>query len=544
MLYGDLVTLTPGGVMLGSKAVLPVGIFDNSICWGVWVQDATRPEQEHNAHLVLSPIHPRYWPYLLRFELKLKEDVGSMAAAAKVLRDHGMNIQFGESSASGHHHATWNVVCEAVDVRARFERPLQRFIEGKQHRGDRQALNELATELAEAVYQAAHHVREALSDGRTFLHDRIVTGEPKLLHDPDAITDPSARTAALHETSRPVRFQWIQNLPKFAFYGVNVLHPQPFRYDQRRSILHAKEHGDFERMLQMQGLTDLPTRAVASIYPEEHHIRLIPLPRRYLKHVVQIDLRYSVRYGTSRPGDDTSMGLWADACGKLAGHGLNLQRVTNKTERREVNSEEGVLTLIGVQDPGATLDIPGLQAELGNLPSDLRDRIQLEPPSVSRLTVEQVFVSWRINAPGADRTLECAERWARYYGLQPVVGTSGTGNVETHVKEKMRACSAMIQIVTMSTEEWRAFHRNPKEFAPQLNWLSFEFGLASGRDIPVVRLVDRSVLEVEDWQRELRIGVGDVLFPFDSRDPDSLDEKIEEAIQRLAAHVHGDPVDG
>lgn len=552
MLYGDLVTLSPGGVLLGSKAVLPIGIFDKSICWGVWVQDATRHDQEHNAHLVLSPLHPRHWPYLLRFELKLKEDVGSMAAAADVLRDHKMNIQFGESSPSGHHHATWNVVCEAVEVRARFESQVASLIERGEHRGNRAALNALATDVAGAMYRAAHDVREALHRHGTFLHERIVNGQPKLLHDPDMITDEEARTAALDDVLQPVRFRWIQNLPKFAFYGVDALRPQAFRFDQKRSILQAEEHDAFERMLQTQGLTDLPTRAVASIYPEEHHVRLIPQPRRQLRQVVQIDLRYRAQFnagqgGAPQPGDDTSMGLWADACGKLASHGLNLQRVTNKTVRHESNAEEGVLTLIGVQEDNRDpVNIPGLRADLARLPDDLRKRIHLEQPNVSRLTMEQVFVSWRIDAPSGERTIEAAERWAKYFGLQPVVVNfpAGTANLEAHVKERIRACSAMIQIVTMATDEWKRFMRDPAQIAPQLNWLSFEYGMAMGRDIPVVRLVDRSILEVEDWQRELRIGAADVLLPFNSRDPDSLDTKIEQAMQRLAVLVHGDPADG
>lgn len=550
MLYGDLVTLSPGGVLLGSKAVLPIGIFDNSICWGVWVQDATRPEQKHNAHLVISPLHPRYWPYLLRFELKLKEDVGSMAAAASMLCAHKMNIQFGESSPSGHHHATWNVVCQAVEVRDRFERKLQAFKDRKGHRSDRKGLNKLATELAEAMYLAGHNLREAMFKEGSFLHERIVTDQPKLLHDAGRIVNDDARAAALEDTLPPVRFRWIQNLPKFSFYAVDARHPQAFRYDQKRSILHAEQQDGFERMLSTQGLTDLPTRAIASIYPEEHHIRLIPHHKRHLAHMVQIDMRYRADFtppfDARQPGDDTSMGLWSDACEKLAGQGLNLQRVTNKTERHEMHAEEGVLTLIGVQeDSDAPLDIADLRTKLGDLPPDLRTRIRLvEPPAVGRLRVEKVFISRRMNAPDGARAVQIASERARFYGLQPVVVDSPAAvDLQSFTTERIRECEAMFQIVTISKQEFDQVRRDPSFLIPQLHWISFEYGVAAGRGIPVVRVVDVSTLSVDDWKMQMQIGVGSLLHPFDAREPSMLERTIDDAMHGLALLVHGESED-
>ena len=551
MLYGDLVTLSPGGVLLGSKAVLPIGIFDRSICWGVWVPDATRPEQERDAHLVISPLHPRYWPYLLRFELKLKEEMGCMAAAASKLREHGMNILFGESSPSGHHHATWNVVCEAVEVRATFEQRIQAFKGRKGHRSDRKRLNMLASELADAIYGAAHRVRKAMIDEGDFLHERIVTDTPKLLHDFNRMKDPDAIAAAREDTLQPVRFRWIQNLPKFSFYAVDALHPQAFLYDQKRSILHAEQHDGFERMLRMQGLTELPTRAIASIYPEEHHVRLIPRHKHHLARVVQIDLKYIAHFMTppaTRPhsGDDTSMGLWADACRKLAGHGLNLQRVTNKTLRHVANAEEGVLTLIGVhEDPEKPLDIAALRAELGNLPPELRDRIRLvDSPAVGRLTVEKVFISRRMNAPDGTRAVQIASERARFYGLQPVVVDSPGGvELEGYITERIRECDAMFQIVTMSRQEFDRVRREPSYLIPQLHWISFEYGVAAGRGLPVARILDESALSMEEWKTQMQIGVGGVLHPFDARDPSGVEKTIDRAMHELARLVHGDPAD-
>ena len=71
MQYGDVFELLQDGIRSDPNALQPVGIFGKSQCWAVWLHDASKDRPDPAPHLVISPLHPRFWPFLLRFELKL-----------------------------------------------------------------------------------------------------------------------------------------------------------------------------------------------------------------------------------------------------------------------------------------------------------------------------------------------------------------------------------------------------------------------------------------------------------------------------------------
>ncbi|HVH12809.1 MAG TPA: hypothetical protein VM759_07150 [Longimicrobium sp.] len=136
------------------------------------------------------------------------------------------------------------------------------------------------------------------------------------------------------------------------------------------------------------------------------------------------------------------------------------------------------------------------------------------------------------------------EKGARAYGLNPIIVDSPmTPNLEGYIRERIRACSVMLQVVNLSRDELRLLDPEKREGRPRLHWFSFEYGVAIERDMPVVRLVDASVMGIPEWKEELATGAGGVLIPFDSRDPDSMEEEIDRAMQALAAHVHHEPVE-
>lgn len=549
MLYGDLVTLTRGGIQLGSKAMLPVGIFDKSVCWGVWVPDASLKgvKEDQSPHLVVSSLHPRYWPYLLRFELKLNDEVGAMGKAAEVFQFHGLNILSGDSSPSGHHHATWNVVCEAVEVRRAFEEQ----IEGLHRRKkgvDREEIVSLATKLASRMYRTAYEVRKTMNESPGFLHPRIRTREPVLLHRVRDMDDKHARGLARMDTPAAVRVRWIQNLPVFAFYGTNTSDPYVFKYDRARSMLRPVEKDGFKKVVEKAGILEPLTKAIASIYPEEHHVRLIPIrSKEQLEQWVEVEFSYQAKFSgtweeSSSTSGGTTMGLWADVCRKLTDSKIDLQRVTNKIVHHEPNSEEGVLTLVG-----RNKDAPLVRSDLDHLRNTLRElpvkdgRTLFPAPKISRLTLETVFISRRMNSHGAELLTEVAEERARFWGLQPVVvGNQGRETLTQVVTRTIGQCAAFLQIITESKEEFLNRQKGGKgKGTPELHWIWYEYGVAAGHNLPVARMVDEAVMPLEKWKQKLRVGIDDILEEFNLLEYNELRDRFDKSLRMLAQQVYG-----
>ncbi len=550
MLYGDVVTLQPAGILHAPDSLKPVGIFENTTSYGVWVEDAVGTDSV--PHLVISPIHPRFWPYLLRFELQLAGRPGAMAEAAEFLTQSRLNIQFGELLSAGHHHGTWIVVAEAVEVRRTFQGEIDIF---QRERGSHN-VRKLATDIAQEMYRTAGRIRKEMLDSElkradTFLHRRFMNPSASLLHDPDEITDDEngARELARDDSMRVVHVRWMQDLPIFALYGTNALHPYVFKLNRFSSTLVPADEMTFEKILAAgRQLTDRPTRAIASIHPEEHHVRLIPIPSGAGLELLKVEVGYSASFPAMAPprdapaSRDTTAGVWAGICETLSSRGINLHRVTNTTDRITPVSEAGVLTFIGLNDaPVEEEDIDGIISDLFALPHKLKDGERtLEITSkVSSMGVDQVFISLRLDAPRRKELSELARNAALAQGLNPVfVEIEGPRLTDTVTAEILR-CNAMFQILTFSDEEMEQKRRAyTGEIQPQLHWMLYEYGVAAGGRLQITRAVDISRSDVASWQRLLRIGGDDVLAAFRlDENTETIRASFDESMRKLAERL-------
>ncbi|MFL5384275.1 MAG: hypothetical protein ACJ8GN_17270 [Longimicrobiaceae bacterium] len=475
-----------------------------------------------------------------------------MAAAAEFLVDSDFNIQFGESSPSGHHHATWNVVCEAVDVRRKFEDKIKRFQHSRRPGTGRAKLHTLATELATAMYQKAVTVKQQMLQRGDFLHQRLVRPKFYLLHVPAKIHDQQARDAAVEDFPQAVRVRWIQNLPVFAFYGSDAFDPIRLKFRAEHSMLQPEAPGvSCADILAKGGIRELPTKAIASIYPEEHHVRLLPVPTRdEMEGLVQIDVKYDATFPRElgrnpAPTCDTTVGLWSGVCKCVRDRGINLRRVTNTTTRREPRSEGGVLTFIGVKNqPLSDTDLHILKSEISSLEegeSHPQARSLQVTPTASPLAIHKVFISWRAKVKRGVELRMLAEASARNWGLEPVFVDDPEGKIlEDEVNTKIGQCDALFQILSVTDDELLRL-RNPdsaKE-GPKLGWMNHEYALAVARKIPTTRKVDVSNVPLSEWRKYLGIG-GEFKTSFDLRDSDEkVRDDLDRSMQQLAKQVRG-----
>ena len=122
MHHGDEINVLRAGARIPAKALEPIGVYDGSRCWGVWVPDQRRAEMTSAdrkrplPHMLVSPIHPTKWPIVFHLSLVLNDRRGAMKDAARVLDDMNVNIVFAECSPVGYHHAVWNIVAEAASL--------------------------------------------------------------------------------------------------------------------------------------------------------------------------------------------------------------------------------------------------------------------------------------------------------------------------------------------------------------------------------------------------------------------------------------------
>src|ERR1044072_2210685 len=127
MFFGDIVTITSTGVLAREKALQPLGIYDQSICWGIRSSNPHHPHRHHgHPNLIISPFHPSSWPFLVRLRLVLENRQGALYEASKLLEENDRSSVFAECTPTGFTHATWTVIAESTweelwEVRKRKE---------------------------------------------------------------------------------------------------------------------------------------------------------------------------------------------------------------------------------------------------------------------------------------------------------------------------------------------------------------------------------------------------------------------------------------
>lgn len=118
MSHGDIVTLTKDGIVAHEKSFRSVGIYDQSVCFGLWVGN---PYQENDCdgnrlppQLIVSPFHPFSWASLLRIRILINNTKGSLYRITKFLSDNDLSILYSECIPSGFGHAIWHVIAEST----------------------------------------------------------------------------------------------------------------------------------------------------------------------------------------------------------------------------------------------------------------------------------------------------------------------------------------------------------------------------------------------------------------------------------------------
>ncbi len=127
------------GIFFERHELEPVRIYENSTCWGVWVEGRefdkhsrldgdTRWHHNETPHLIVSPIHPNFWPTAFNIRILLQrrpirpgetkpEHHDAFFGLSDALARCGVNILFVQTAQIGYDLISFDAICELPQLR-------------------------------------------------------------------------------------------------------------------------------------------------------------------------------------------------------------------------------------------------------------------------------------------------------------------------------------------------------------------------------------------------------------------------------------------
>src|SRR5262245_21314776 len=262
MRQGDLVTLLADGLIVEAKELEPIGIFDGSQCWAIWLpnwdpQIDTRAAQIEPAieHLLISPFHTSTWPGLFRVELRIENTPEALCKMTTVLAEQDLSILLYDLTPAGYHHVLFSAICHRVAFTRDPDLQNGRKIGSATNLKDADRWKWANQYLAPRALELSYRIRAAILTandrcGGNFLHGAFQ--EPTsafggMLYEvaqlPANLPEEIKVTAA-EQQFRAVSCRWLQAMAFYWLYGQNIDRPLKLQYDRRRCVLgpQTKRH--------------------------------------------------------------------------------------------------------------------------------------------------------------------------------------------------------------------------------------------------------------------------------------------------------------
>ena len=564
MLHGDLVILTTRGIVVHEKALQPVGIYGQSMCWGVWAANPHEKDpQFKRLNLIISPFHPSSWPFLIRLEVLIFNVPGALARVLKIVAKKDLSILFVQCSPTGFRHATVEIIAtstkkEIDDLKRKkedFDKKNRSWrISGDEKKGARELANEISIsmlrhardiehalcKLAEDSSAAYRESRLGNLDGPPLYDFKIKNEEDGFLFDHSLV---AARMCAADSTSsvaeykdyidsqlpKPVFAHYMQRLAYFSIYGGGREVPFSLHYKANSALLELDKEGLFSEG--SLGLRDLPAPAIATFNSVDKYLRLNPVTPGLLSgRLTRIGIEYRVVEHHDHSAE-ASKWLLHLICEKLQEASIDLLHISNKWTRYEYAEEAGFVSLIGDVSDQTGLDFikSSILAINTTKPTTL-DNIIIKDVSVSLYPNNFLFLSLHSGHPRHDNIREIVHRVAAEAGFNDVIVETYVSPATGKVLDELKRCQAFLQLLTFRQDEDPA--------AVSFSWLDFEYGVAAGLGIPTLRLVDTVRMSLSWWQGRIATNIDQRPKDFrsDTSDED-LADKLREAVQELAREV-------
>ena len=268
-----------------------------------------------------------------------------MARAAQELEEHGVNILSARSSVSGHHHATWNLIGEALPLRDEFEKRGWDF----HHTDTEDTAVEVAGRLLAFLDELQQKIGKQRPDELKFLHRRFVSKQ-LMSFDEERMKnlwhDNQLWKRLGDQRSRAVTFSVVPVLTYLWRLGQTDLRHQDkglealkFQYDKATETLQGPAR--FSKDLRYLGIGS-PGIAVASFDTDEHYLRLRFFKEDERRKLYHLDVDYSYVFDESKSSTSRSTkGLIARVTKSIADRKINLVQVSNSVSDQNTREESG-----------------------------------------------------------------------------------------------------------------------------------------------------------------------------------------------------------
>jgi hypothetical protein len=457
MYFRDDIIITGRGLRIRAKALNPVGIADESVCWGIAVPPAPN-EENRTPDLLISAFHPKSWHILFKLTIELIDEPGVLLRVLKLINDEKkqFNILSTQCAPSGYKHATWNIIGEALDDKNEIEKPLERAIEEdffKDIDAFADANEPFRKRLTRTV--SGRMLRYGYDLENLLLNeDKLAKNNPQdevflkrinrdntlLFSFDDDLTwfsDSNAPDIAAFERFKmtlpqSVQVRWLQQLATYRIYNhaqkngklKNPTHadvldylpatwdsPLRFKYDATHSFLEPQSESDKTKFREIvskcvteresKELRDFPIRTIAAFNPDEDFFR-VSLPNRDRKNnrlSIQVDYRVTLGNNSrkSTVEDISSIGLLEKVTEKISDK-LNLRYISNSLLSYSTKLEKGRITIVGGtkynQEITDTLRAE-IKAQIMAV-DEARPNVKFEASTVNKYGAKRIFVSTRL----------------------------------------------------------------------------------------------------------------------------------------------------
>lgn len=557
MFLGDIVTITRNGIIVREKALQPLGIYDQSICWGMWAANHHPPPAKYgHPNLIISPFHPSSWPFLIRLRLILENRKGALADAALRLEQNDLSVVFAECTPTGFTHATWNVIAESTwdklnglrEEKEQFDKKYPRVRLPSDQSHAYEEARDLANRIAAPMLSHVRKIEEvldavrlsekdgAIPDDKRLLHVWRPEGDSHFLYNGDAVAREMERLNQKtfennleyigSQVPGAIEVKYMQRLAYFSLYGGGEFNEVPFRfqYQADTTVIQMTDQGTPFGKGSFK-LSPLPMPAIATFNSEDKYLRLSPITPRFLaRPLTRIIVSYEVKQQPTHNAK-ASQGLLRRVSDVLREE-VNLLHISNKWTRHGYASEKGQISFIADVEPGARRELEKKLRAVNDDESDRLEAVTIKDARVTEYPLKKLFLSIHFGHPRERCIRQLVERAALDEGFFNVVVETYTEAVTPEVDDKIVNCQAFLQLL------YSAEH-DPYEM--NLQWLQHEYSTARAKGIPALRLVDISRFDYERWRSRLVVNADHPLgkFRLDVSDAE-LGKEIRKAIRRLA----------
>lgn len=591
------------GIRFRTDSLRSIGVSDKSQCWGLWTPRLPAPDNQSaggkhdepadadagvgtlgDYHLVISPFHPASWPFLIEIRLALVDKRGTLARVAKHLRQFdfakhlqqkqgerelrpGINILHQDQAPTGFNHLTWTVIAEIVAVRQRFEDRKSEhdrdFPQPRQSAGADSART-LAQGITRDMLLCVHHLRESIRTELTdCLSQRLLARKSHLSPDLQQENPKNRRIlAAEYQGYVPTAYsvRWMHELPFHAIYGGGSGAPFRMRYraDARElELARPIEYPQYNSLREPVFPQRTANLALATFDTNEHYARIVPISERDRRRrtiLLEVDYRIVTR-GATVAG--LSKGLIAEIGEIMQTNGFSIMSILNKTRDSSLREERGYLRIVAIRKEELqkkrktrmriARDVERIsnrwQDVFHNREEDASHKAQRQreaEPVVSDCFLEvrctepavaKMFISMNFRHPRRKNLVKLLRRVCADCGLEAVIAKSFSDTATELVRHKIERCDGFLQLLT----------EPPLRQERKRSWLDFEYGIASGRGLPRIRLVDVASRPYEDWTEIVDIDRDRYCRPINlSKSDADVRKKLEKAVREIAAKLTGD----